>query len=70
MSDVLIRLATPGEYPVIGELRAAAYSHDYEISDHYRQSLRDVAAQAAAQAAAHEVWVAVDRRPAAAAGRR
>jgi GNAT superfamily N-acetyltransferase len=57
MSDVLIRLAAPGEYEEIAELSEAAYSHDYEISDAYRQSLRDVAARAAK----HEVWVAVDR---------
>jgi ribosomal protein S18 acetylase RimI-like enzyme len=58
MSDVLIRSAAPGEYEAIGELSVAAYSHDYDISDAYRQSLRDVATRAAE----HEVWVAVDRR--------
>lgn len=58
MSDVLIRLAAPGEYEAIGELSEAAYSHDYDISDRYRESLRDVAARPAE----HEVWVAVDRR--------
>jgi GNAT superfamily N-acetyltransferase len=57
MSDVLIRLAVPGEYEAIAELSEAAYSHDYDISDGYRRGLRDVAARAAA----HEVWVAVDR---------
>ena len=57
MSDVLIRLATPGEYEAIGELNEAAYSHDYDISDQYRQSLRDVTTRAAE----HQVWVAVDR---------
>ena len=57
MSDVLIRLADPGEYEAIGELNEAAYSHDYDISDGYRQSLRDVATRAAE----HQVWVAVDR---------
>jgi len=57
MSDVLIRLADPGEYETIGELSEAAYSHDFAISDHYRESLRDVAARAVE----HEVWVAVDR---------
>jgi GNAT superfamily N-acetyltransferase len=57
MSDVLIRLATPGEYEAIAELSEAAYSHDYEISDAYLQNLRDVATRAAE----HEVWVAVDR---------
>ena len=36
----------------------AAYSHDYDISDGYRQSLRAVAARAAE----HEVWVAADRQ--------
>jgi hypothetical protein len=40
-----------------GELREAAYSHDYEISDHYRESLRD----AAPRGTGHEVWVAVER---------
>jgi GNAT superfamily N-acetyltransferase len=60
MSDVLIRLAVPEEYAVIGELREAAYSNDYEISGHYRVALRDVAADSAGQAG-HEVWVAVDR---------
>jgi GNAT superfamily N-acetyltransferase len=57
MSDVLIRLAGPGEYEAIGELSVAAYSHDYDISDQYRQSLRDVTTRAAE----HQVWVAVDR---------
>jgi GNAT superfamily N-acetyltransferase len=57
MSDVLIRLAVPGEYEAIAELSEAAYSHDYDISDEYRRGLRDVAARAAA----HEVWAAVDR---------
>lgn len=57
MSDVLIRLAAPGEYEAIGELGEAAYSHDYDISDQYRERVRDVAARAAE----HEVWVAVDR---------
>jgi hypothetical protein len=45
MSDVLIRLAAPGEYEAIGELGGAAYSHDYDISDGYRRSLGDVAAR-------------------------
>jgi GNAT superfamily N-acetyltransferase len=57
MTDVLIRLAARDEYAAAGELREAAYSHDYDISDRYRQSLRDVATQAAG----HEVWMAVDR---------
>lgn len=57
MSDVLIRLADLSEYAAIGELREAAYSHDYELSDHYRDTLRDVASGAAGQ----EVWVALDR---------
>lgn len=39
MSDVLIRLAAPGEYEAIGELGVAAYSHDYDISDGYRREL-------------------------------
>jgi ribosomal protein S18 acetylase RimI-like enzyme len=58
MSDVLIRLATADEYEAIGDLGVAAYGHDYDISDGYRRSLRDVAARAAE----HEVWVAVDRQ--------
>jgi GNAT superfamily N-acetyltransferase len=57
MSDVLIRLAVPGEFEAIGALREAAYSHDYEISDNYRATLRDVAAPGGEQ----EVWVALDR---------
>jgi GNAT superfamily N-acetyltransferase len=57
MSDVLLRLAVPGEFEAIGELREAAYSHDYEISDNYRATLRDVTAHGAEQ----EVWVALDR---------
>jgi GNAT superfamily N-acetyltransferase len=57
MSDVLIRLGDPGEYEAIGALREAAYSHDYDISDHYRENLRSVAPRAAE----HELWVAVDR---------
>jgi ribosomal protein S18 acetylase RimI-like enzyme len=54
MSDVLIRLAAPDEYEAIGELGETAYSHDYDITDGYRQRVRDVAARAAE----HEVWVA------------
>jgi ribosomal protein S18 acetylase RimI-like enzyme len=57
MSDVLIRLAAPSEYEAIGELGETAYSHDYDITDGYRQRVRDVAARAAE----HEVWVAADR---------
>jgi GNAT superfamily N-acetyltransferase len=57
MSDVAIRLAAPDEFEAIGELREAAYSHDYEVSDNYRVALRDVAARGAEQ----EVWVALDR---------
>jgi len=57
MSDVLIRLAVPDEFEAVGELREAAYSHDYEISDNYRATLRDLAPGRAEQ----EVWVAVDR---------
>jgi GNAT superfamily N-acetyltransferase len=57
VSDVLIRLAAPDEYEAIGELSETAYSHDYGITDRYRQRLRDVAARAAE----HAVWVAVDR---------
>jgi GNAT superfamily N-acetyltransferase len=57
MSDVLVRLAVPDEYGMVGELSEAAYSHDYDISDRYRESLRDVAARAAVT----EVWVAADR---------
>lgn len=53
---VLVRLASPDEYEAVGELREAAYVHDYEISDHYRETLRD-----AAPRGGHEVWVAVDR---------
>jgi hypothetical protein len=47
MSEILIRLAASGESDTIGELREAAYRHDYGISEGYRQGLRDVAAQAA-----------------------
>jgi GNAT superfamily N-acetyltransferase len=57
MSDVLIRPAVPDEYEVIGELSEAAYSHDSDITDRYRERVRDVAARAAE----HQVWVAVDR---------
>jgi len=57
MSDVLIRLAAQGEYEAISELGETAYSHDYDITDGYRQRVRDVAARAAE----HEVWVAADR---------
>jgi GNAT superfamily N-acetyltransferase len=60
MSDVVIRLADPSEYEAIGALREAAYGHDYDITDHYRATLRDVAAPAAGRAR-REVWVAVDR---------
>jgi GNAT superfamily N-acetyltransferase len=56
MPDVLIRLAVPEEFQAIGDLREAAYSHDYEISDNYRATLRDVA-----RGAEQEVWVALDR---------
>jgi hypothetical protein len=47
MSDVLIRLAAAHEYEAIGELSDAAYSHDYDITDRYRERVRDVAARAA-----------------------
>lgn len=57
MSDVLIRLAAADEYDAIGELSEAAYNHDYDITDRYRERVRDVAARAAE----HQVWVAVDR---------
>jgi ribosomal protein S18 acetylase RimI-like enzyme len=57
VADILIRLADPAEYEAIGVLSETAYSHDYDISDRYRQNLRDVAARAAA----HEVWVAIDQ---------
>jgi hypothetical protein len=57
MSDVLIRLAVPGEFAAIGELREAAYSHDYEISGNYRAAQRDVAQGGVEQ----EVWVALDQ---------
>jgi hypothetical protein len=43
MTDIAVRLAGPDDYEAVGELREAAYSHDYEISDHYRESLRDAA---------------------------
>jgi hypothetical protein len=46
MSDVLIRLAAPGEYEAIGELGETAYSHGYDITDGYRERVRDVAARA------------------------
>ena len=57
MSDVAIRPAAPDEYDKIGALREAAYTHDYQVSDQYRASLRDVESRARE----HEVWVAVDR---------
>lgn len=57
MSDVAIRLADPGEYGAIADLREAAYSHDYTISENYGASLRDVAPADGG----HEVWVAADR---------
>jgi GNAT superfamily N-acetyltransferase len=56
MTDVLVRLAGPDDYEAAGELREAAYAHDYDISDHYRESLRD-----AAPRGGHQVWVAADR---------
>jgi hypothetical protein len=55
MSDVLIRLAAPDEYEAIGELSEAAYSHDYNISEGYRQGLRDVAPRAAEHEASGEL---------------
>jgi GNAT superfamily N-acetyltransferase len=62
MDDVLIRLAAPEEFAAVGALREAAYSHDYEISDNYRITLRDVARRGAEQEVAErEVWVALDR---------
>jgi hypothetical protein len=59
MSDVLIRLAAPGEYEAIGELGETAYSHDYDITDGYRQRVRDVAARAAEHEAAERGAVRV-----------
>lgn len=57
-SGVQVRLAAPAEYDRVGALSDAAYSHDYQISERYRASLRDVATRAHE----HEVWVAVDSR--------
>jgi GNAT superfamily N-acetyltransferase len=57
MTDIAVRLAGLDDYAAVGALREAAYSHDYEISDHYRQSLRDAAPRGTGQ----EVWVAVER---------
>jgi hypothetical protein len=51
MSDVAIRPAAPDEYDKIGALREAAYTHDYQVSDQYRASLRDVVEHVIALAA-------------------
>jgi len=51
-----VRLVAAAEYDRVGELGVAAYSHDYEITDQYRASLREVAPRARG----HEVWVAVE----------
>jgi hypothetical protein len=51
LSDVLVRLATPDEYAAVGALRQAAYAHDYDMSDDYRERLRDAAPRGAGQEA-------------------
>lgn len=62
MPDVWIRLAGPGEHAAVGALREAAYSHDYELSDRYRATVRDGAARAAAEhGSGQQVWVAQER---------
>lgn len=53
-NGVRVRLAAPEEYDRAGELILAAYSHDYDLPEHYRAELRTIGDHA------HEVelWVA------------
>lgn len=54
---LLIRLADPAEYELVGRLTEDAYSSSYsELSPAYLESLRDVEARAVLG----DIWVAVD----------
>ncbi|MET0976292.1 MAG: GNAT family N-acetyltransferase [Leifsonia sp.] len=54
--DVVVRLARPDEYEAVGALTERAYTLDYDLTDGYRSSFRQVAERAAE----HQVWVAED----------
>lgn len=53
---VSVRLVRDDEHEAVADLLEAAYTHDYEIGDEYRASLRAVAERAAE----HQVWVAAE----------
>jgi len=55
---VRVRLVRDEELDAVGELTERAYASDYELSEGYRATLRDVRGRARAD----EVWVAVDAR--------
>jgi ribosomal protein S18 acetylase RimI-like enzyme len=53
---VVVRLVREDEYDAVADLSERAYTAEYEISDDYRASIRQIAERAAE----HHVWVAVD----------
>nr|WP_162241230.1 GNAT family N-acetyltransferase [Leifsonia sp. Leaf325] len=54
--DVLVRLVRPDEYEAAADLSERAYTSEYDITETYRTSIRQIAERAAE----HQVWVAVD----------
>ncbi|TAJ50171.1 MAG: GNAT family N-acetyltransferase [Herbiconiux sp.] len=53
---IRVRLIRAHEHGAVAELAATANSHDYDLSDDYLASVRDIAPRARE----HEVWVAED----------
>lgn len=54
--DVAVRLVRDDEHDAVADLSERAYTLEYDISDGYRSTLRNVAERAQQ----HQVWVAVD----------
>ncbi|KQX05815.1 hypothetical protein ASC59_14225 [Leifsonia sp. Root1293] len=54
--DVLVRLVRPDEYEAAADLSERAYTSEYDITESYRASIRQIADRAQE----HQVWVAVD----------
>ncbi|NYD67309.1 GNAT family N-acetyltransferase [Agromyces atrinae] len=54
--DVVVRLVRPDEYEAVADLSERAYTIEYEISDDYLASIRDIESRAIE----HQVWVAAD----------
>ncbi|WP_162240774.1 GNAT family N-acetyltransferase [Leifsonia sp. Leaf264] len=55
-ADVLVRLVLPEEYEAAADLSERAYTIEYDITETYRASIRQIAERAQE----HQVWVAVD----------